>query len=284
MERSILAVPPPTHPSIGSMVKAGHRRALLIGINYYGSNNRLNGCIDDIEDMEHHLRTCGYSTFTILKDSLTDLSHKNPDAPTKSNIISAMKRMVSITKPGDTLFVHYSGHGSHLSDTNGDENDNKDECICPVNYNGDSEDSGFIRDDLLNDILVKSFPEGAKLRVVFDSCHSGSALDLPVIYTTNGIEKENSNVENKDVVFISGCEDGQTSADASFHGRASGALTYALLTALGDMKTSGKHSGTWSWKDLTDMIRITLRKGRYEQISQLSVMKEGDIKKYVDIL
>lgn len=31
---------------------------------------------------------------------------------------------------------------------------------------------------------------GVRLTAIFDSCHSGSALDLPYLYSTRGVEKE----------------------------------------------------------------------------------------------
>ena len=38
--------------------------------------------------------------------------------------------------------------------------------------------------------MVKSLPPGVRLTAIFDSCHSGSALDLPYIYSTQGVLKE----------------------------------------------------------------------------------------------
>jgi hypothetical protein len=39
-------------------------------------------------------------------------------------------------------------------------------------------------------IMVKSLPPGTRLTAIFDSCHSGTALDLPYIYSTQGVLKE----------------------------------------------------------------------------------------------
>ncbi len=38
----------------------------------------------------------------------------------------------------------------------------------------------------LHKILVKHLPPGVRLTVVFDSCHSGTAMDLPYVYNENG--------------------------------------------------------------------------------------------------
>jgi hypothetical protein len=38
----------------------------------------------------------------------------------------------------------------------------------------------------LHKILVKHLPPGVRLTVVFDSCHSGTAMDLPYVYNESG--------------------------------------------------------------------------------------------------
>jgi hypothetical protein len=39
-------------------------------------------------------------------------------------------------------------------------------------------------------IMVRPLVAGVRLTAIFDSCHSGTALDLPYIYSTQGILKE----------------------------------------------------------------------------------------------
>lgn len=41
-------------------------------------------------------------------------------------------------------------------------------------------------------ILVRPLQAGVRLTAIFDSCHSGTALDLPYIYSTQGVLKEPS--------------------------------------------------------------------------------------------
>lgn len=257
------------------------RRALLIGINYFGTSSQLAGCINDIINVEQYLRTCGFTEFVVLKDDGQSLQ------PTKINILNALRDIVSKTKYGDYLYVHYSGHGSQLRDLNGDEKDNMDECICPVDYSS----NGFIGDDELSNILVKNLVTGAKLRVCFDSCHSGSALDLPIRWASNRkfdyetrpqpLGFENKIVIGKDVVFISGCMDMQTSADSYFNGQSAGAMTWALLKTLWDFKKSGK---TWIWKELIQNMRFELRKERYDQIPQMGLTTVDQISRAIDLL
>lgn len=39
-------------------------------------------------------------------------------------------------------------------------------------------------------IMVRPLSAGVRLTAIFDSCHSGTALDLPYIYSTQGVLKE----------------------------------------------------------------------------------------------
>lgn len=50
--------------------------------------------------------------------------------------------------------------------------------------------AGHIVDDEMHRIMVRPLRPGVRLTAIFDSCHSGSALDLPYIYSTQGVLKE----------------------------------------------------------------------------------------------
>jgi hypothetical protein len=116
------------------------------------------------------------SDIVVLMD---DGSH---ESPTKDAILAAYRDVVSKTEPGDALFLHYSGHGTSVQDSSGDESDKKDEAIVPVDYN----DAGLIMDDDLYEAIVKPLPQGAFAVCLFDCCHSGSALDLPFVFKADG--------------------------------------------------------------------------------------------------
>jgi hypothetical protein len=84
------------------------------------------------------------------------------------------------------LLLTSSGHGGQTEDANGDEEDGNDEVIYPVDFR----QAGHIVDDQMHEVLVSPLPPGARLTAIFDSCHSGSVLDLPYIYSTQGVLKE----------------------------------------------------------------------------------------------
>ena len=264
------------------------RKALLIGINYTNSDNQLRGCYNDICAMRDYLHTRGYSIVMMSDNSDCNSSDRSSDTllPTRDNIIAQMNLLVQNATAGDQLFMHYSGHGTSVSDSSSgsiDERDGADEAICPCDY----DTAGVILDDELHQILVLGLPAGVKLRVVFDSCHSGSCLDLPYRFLHVGYYKENNNVVHANVVTISGCKDPQTSADLSYsidsdtsktydngsqEDIPGGALTQVLLPLLTQQK---------SWKKL--VVGLQLELSKYSQIPQLCVSNEKIGDDIVDI-
>ncbi|KAI0671650.1 caspase domain-containing protein, partial [Trametes maxima] len=166
----------------------GKKKALCIGINYFGQSAELKGCINDARNVVQFLKgefqLWGYREDDIVV--LTDDATNPRQVPTKDNILAAMQWLVRDAQPNDSLFFHYSGHGGQTKDLDGDEADGYDEVIYPVDF----QQAGHIVDDTMHDIMVKPLPPGCRLTAIFDSCHSGSVLDLPYIYSTEGKIKE----------------------------------------------------------------------------------------------
>lgn len=97
-----------------------------------------------------------------------------------------MHWLVRGASSGDALFFHYSGHGGQAKATQGDEADGYNETVLPLDF----ERAGQMEDDELHAIMVRPLPIGCRLTALFDSCHSGTALDLPYVYSTSGTIKE----------------------------------------------------------------------------------------------
>ncbi len=338
----------------------GRRKALLIGINYFGQKGELRGCINDVKNMSSYLfENFGYKRedMVILTDDLT-----NPmSQPTKQNILRACHWLVKGARPNDSLFFHFSGHGGQTKDLDGkhrstsplqihsppslslslsqhsshstispphfedkgtnwfgetladfaniaqgDEPDGYDEVIYPLDFRT----TGHIVDDELHRIMVMPLQAGVRLTAIFDSCHSGTALDLPYVYSTHGILKEPNLAKEAgqglldvigsyakgdvggvakslmgfvkkatggdeahkrsmatktspaDVIMWSGSKDDQTSADANIAAQATGAMSWAFITAM-------KKNPQQSYVQLLNSIREELAT-KYTQKPQLS--------------
>eukprot|EP00923_Selenidium_pygospionis_P020690 GHVN01035678.1.p1 GENE.GHVN01035678.1~~GHVN01035678.1.p1 ORF type:complete len:487 (-),score=112.75 GHVN01035678.1:1911-3341(-) len=170
---------------INSTFLDGARKSVLIGINYVGMNGELRGCINDVHRMRAFIERNGFPDGHeqfILTDEPDDeflgYPHLQHAQPSKENILYALRWLVKDVQPGDSLFLHYSGHGVRVPDTSGDEQDGMDESIVPLDY----QKYGVVIDDLLHAVLVEPLPEGSRLTVLMDCCHSGSGLDLPLIF------------------------------------------------------------------------------------------------------
>jgi len=153
-----------------------------VGINYSSvmkpSSGALNGCVNDAMMIAYLLK----KNFGFTDRDISLLADEKPAAPTvavagpptRQNIITGMRHLVSGVGPGDSLFFHFSGHGAQQRDTDGDEDDGLDETILPLDYKS----KGVIVDDEIYEILVRTLPAGVRLTAVMDCCHSGTGMDL----------------------------------------------------------------------------------------------------------
>lgn len=128
--------------------------------------------------MSQFLISRGYPSDEKNMVILTD-ERQGPFYPSGRNILAAMNWLVS--EPGTQCFLHYSGHGGQVPDPDGDRESGFDDTIVPVDF----ETKGQIDSDTLHRGLVSKLPPSSSLFVVFDCCHSGSALELPFVYKTD---------------------------------------------------------------------------------------------------
>lgn len=257
------------------------KRALLIGINYVGTQNELRGCINDINNIAAYLQSArGYPSASCIV--LSDVATRKP---TRANILAAFKELLQGARAGDELWFHYSGHGTLVRDFNGDEASGADSCICPLDYN----QAGFITDDVIRSEMAAQVPAGARMFMVLDMCHSGTGCDLrykfddssyllnaaapmPSTYDPAAWVLRQTSYEFKnyartagEVFCISGCQDSQTSADAYLGGQAAGALTHSLLASL-----NANPAATYKWKHLLKDVCCRERVGQFTQRTSIT--------------
>ena len=124
------------------------KKALLIGINYYETPSaRLNGCINDAVNVRNMLIDAyGYDSanITVLRDDTAN------NKPTAVNIVKQLTSIIAQSASLKEIWIHYSGHGSQINDTNGDESDLLDEVIVPSDY----ATAGVVTDDMILSIIT----------------------------------------------------------------------------------------------------------------------------------
>ena len=96
---------------------------------------------------------------------------------TKMNIVTKLQDLTRKVKQGDMVVIHFSGHGQQISDDNGDEIDNLDECLVPYDVENVTGEN-HLRDDLLGKLindLRRKLGKAGHVIIFLDSCHSGTA-------------------------------------------------------------------------------------------------------------
>ena len=223
-----------------------NKKALCIGINDYpGTQNDLSGCINDANDWAAELAGRGFAVSKMLDSQAT---HAAMTAGIASLINGAIK--------GDTLVITYSGHGTWVPDSSGDEPDGRDEGLCPYDIGS----AGPLLDDQIRQMFAAR-AAGVRILLLSDSCHSGSvtrgieddldpghprarfmpleawmpANELPPAsarptHLVGGLKRSGGDL------LLSGCLDTQYSWDTSFKGRPNGAFTYYAIKTLRESK------------------------------------------------
>jgi hypothetical protein len=259
------------------------KKALLIGINYFGTQSELQGCINDMLNLRDMLKNhYGFldENIVLLQDGDAGLGPIT-QLPTRDTILYHLDDLLKGVHPGDSLFLAYSGHGSSIRDYQLDESDGKDEVIIPQDW----QTNGIISDDEIFTRLISLVPSAVRLTCFFDACHSGTVCDLKynfryagalpsVSSTTNYSNNQNkytvwqehrkSVLAGGNVIMFSGCYDEQTSADAQIGNKNQGAFTYAMLRTLQSCNYNIKN------KYLLKDVNCLLASLGFEQRSQLS--------------
>ncbi|KAI0278929.1 peptidase C14, caspase domain-containing protein [Russula aff. rugulosa BPL654] len=269
----------------------GRRRALIHPDHQF----QLKGCTADAYGMANFLLI----NLGFAPDDVRVITDENPwNLPTKENILEAMRALVYDAQPQDSFFFYFSGHGIQIKDIDADESDGLDECsllclsvgclthvispgICAMNYVGDDpcpnpDTPGLIVDDIMHEIMVRSLPPQCRLTAIFDSCHSGTALDLPYIYDSKGAVKPfgymdgpwvlQQKASSAYVVSLSGSKDNQEALETN-HG---GALKWAFIECMKNF------DNTLTYKELIRGVREHMKRHGFPQRPQLSSSHEID--------
>jgi hypothetical protein len=232
--------------------------ALLIGIDQYLRPyiSQLRGCVNDVELMARILQDIfGFPAekMTVLRDGQA----------TREGILTALDRIADCAGEEDIVIIHYSGHGSQMTDREGDEPDGLDETIVPYDSGRSSDPNRDISDDEIYARLLRLTGKTPYVTLIFDCCHSGTITRDAFGVTSRWVEADTRPVEElppspvapdvarkagRDVgnsgwlpvseryVLLAGCRDAESSYEHRVpHGDGDvthGALTYFLSQEL----------------------------------------------------
>jgi hypothetical protein len=146
--------------------------ALLIGINRYPNfapRGQLSGCVNDIQVMRQVLE----QSFNFPESHVVSLKDEQA---TRAGILTAMNELVARIGQDDIVVFHYSGHGSQMTDVEGDEPDGLDETIVPFDSGRFPHENRDIKDDEIYIWLKDLTAKTSAATLIFDCCHSGTIV------------------------------------------------------------------------------------------------------------
>ena len=226
------------------------KKAFCVGINDYPyEGNDLNGCVNDAKAWAALL----VSHFDFPQ---ADVKLVTDSEATKANMVAGIKGLLAGAKAGDVLVFTNSSHGSYQVDTDDDEQDKRDELICPY----DIADNVLLDDELR--VLFADLPKGVSLTVISDSCFSGTVTraaiseNIPGLrtpddrrvrflspalrgdkvlanpWTAPSVSRQKYPESKMKEVLLSGCNDKEYSYDALIGGVYHGAMTCFAIQAI----------------------------------------------------
>ena len=224
---------------------AQERRALLIGIGKYAQEtgwHQIHGD-NDVDITKRVLLLNGFDNRNIK-------TLVNEEA-TFAAIDAAFVELLGEAKNKDVIYIQFSGHGQQMTDLDGDEDDDLDECWIPYDawksyrpdiYTGQH----HFTDDRLFDYLSrlrKIIGSSGKIVVISDACHSGSGsrgndddefirgtderFIIPDVRPSKHFWR--SPEEHVQWLFVAACKSYQTNFEHRLpNGAYCGALTYVI--------------------------------------------------------
>lgn len=159
--------------------------AVLVGVSGYAETSGLRslpGARNDILRMHEILLGRGFSgnRIRMLADGVP-----GAEVPTRKNILAGLSQTALQVKPGDFVYIHFSGHGAQqpairLPQGADPEPDGKTELFLPLDVGRWDEREAAVRnaipDHELIPLLTQILNKGAFVWSVFDACHSASLM------------------------------------------------------------------------------------------------------------
>jgi hypothetical protein len=138
--------------------------SLHIGINSY--NNRAYSMMGMRLPLLPNCNRDAGAYYEIARRFKYDASILTDKDATAEQVLLGIEIAARYLESGDKFFVTFSGHGTHITDFTGDEDDARDEAWCCF-------DKLIIDDELY--ARWKLFRPGVRILVIADSCHSGTS-------------------------------------------------------------------------------------------------------------
>lgn len=242
-------------------VRKGKHYGVAVGISQYQH--------DRIQDLQvsHNDAQRMADAFT-KQCKLDDVQVLLNEQATRSSIEQAIFHdLAGKSKPGDEVFIFFSGHGGRTSDQNGDEEDGFDEYLVP--HDGIL---GKPETMILDDTFARWMQElsGRKVAIFMDNCYSGGAskgvksITPPGAKGTDydGIEVEvrrTKDLGQQNTIVLAACQANQLAWEMPPAQKGS-VLTHYLLEALQDKKSDADQDGQLTVQEAYQYVQQKVEK------------------------
>ncbi|RYP48547.1 hypothetical protein DL768_005586 [Monosporascus sp. mg162] len=154
--------------------------AVLIGINFYRGDRCLQGSVRDVETVKQYLEAGPTPVDIAILTATTpsDPNSRHPIEepalwPTCKNVATKLKRVSETAKPGDFVYIHYSGHGTRRKDK---ESAHPAGNLAFVLFEDNEHGCSYLMGRALAKFVCKMVEKGLLVTLVLDCCYSGSVL------------------------------------------------------------------------------------------------------------
>jgi hypothetical protein len=241
------------------------KRAILFGIDYVNSMYPLYGCSNDARNMKKLFEDLKFDDIQLYTEQTT------PKCVTMAGITKILFELIRDSHISNLSMValHFSGHGTHVTDDGIDEIDGMDEMIAPVDY----KEAGYIKDDWLR-IMLSNVNKNTRVICTFDCCYSGSMCDLQYTLQPTGTPVYNPIAKpiECNIIMISACQDSELASEAFTIGTGySGVLTTFLIKTIRDLNPIGNEMNVMQ---IVDVIAQLIQNARYNQIPIISSSRQ----------
>jgi hypothetical protein len=234
----------------------GKRYAVCVGISEYSHDRvpTLKVSHLDAQRMAAALKDqCGVADVTLLC---------NTQATREAVEKAIFRELPAKTRPGDTVFLFFSGHGGRTADTNGDETDGYDEYLVP--HDGVL---GQPETMILDDTFARWIREldGRRVAIILDNCYSGGASKaakgvgpMPArsgpLDFFDGELARTKDLGQQGTMVIAACEANQIAWEMPSADQGS-VLTYNVLKSLAQPTADGNGDGELSLGEVFRFVR-----------------------------
>ncbi|MGE0083100.1 MAG: caspase family protein [Desulfococcaceae bacterium] len=246
--------------------------ALLIGIEEYQGSGLISlaGSGNDIDLIREVLK----NRYEFDDKNIIVLKNRNAG---HSAIEQAFSDLAGRVRPGDRIYIHYSGHGSCTPNLDEQEPEKNDQTW--VSYGSrcsdkKEKDNYDILDDEINEWLIPILSKTELVVFVSDSCHSASVCrgeDAPLIRAAPADTREHllgrnqfSSSKSYNAIFIGAAQDDESAAEF----RTEDDKAYGMFTWFWAQTLQQAQPGE-TWHDLFQRVRIKVTERRGSQHPQI---------------